>query len=142
MAENGRRNHVAEQLPADRQKAVEAGLAHYQMVSAERDKLMGEVARLQSENAALKVVAEAQKSQLIDADSRIASMQIVRDQAVAIRAAYESLFSIQIAQLRAFKIPAVPLIKEINNEGSSSDPDTSEFNFTEQSQTPRVHDES
>jgi hypothetical protein len=143
MADNGRKsNHVAEQLPADRQKAVEAGLAHYQLVSAERDKLMGEVSRLQSENAALKVVAEAQKSQLIDADSRIARMQAVRDEAVSYRAAYETFFAIQMAQLRAFKIPAVPLIKELNDEEVTHPTDPTEFNFNERGGSSRVHDES
>jgi len=143
MADNGRKNnHVAEQLPADRQKAVEAGLAHYQLVSAERDKLMGEVSRLNSEIAAYKVVSEAQKSQLIEMESRVASMQVVRDQAVAERAKFETLFITFQSLLRAFRIPSAPLIKDVDDEEVTHPTDPTEFNFNERGQTPRVHDES
>jgi len=123
MADNGKRNTTTESLPADRKAAVEAGLAHYQLVSAERDKLMGEIAHLRSDMAALKVVAEAQKSQMTDMESRMASMTAVRDQAVAERAKYETLFVSFQAMLRAFKVPAAPLIREIeDNEGNDEQP--------------------
>jgi len=115
MADNGKQID----LPKDRRAAVEAGLAHYQLVSAERDKLQGELATLRSEIAALKVVAEAQKSQLNELESRNSSMQMVRDQAVAERAKYETLFVSFQSMLRAFNIPAAPLVKEMHDENDS-----------------------
>ena len=119
MADNSGRhegNRHEIDLPKDRRAAVEAGLAHYQLVSAERDKLQGELATLRSEIAALKVVAEAQKSQLNELESRNSSMQMVRDQAVADRAKFETLFVSFQSMLRAFNIPAAPLVKEMHDE--------------------------
>ena len=115
MANNG-----MEDLEVDRKAAVEAGLVHYQMIADERDRLRKELANSKIEIAALKVVVEAQTSQISQMESRIASMQVVRDQAVAERAKYETLFASFQAMLRTFAVPAIPLIKGIDNEEDST----------------------
>lgn len=121
-ANNGRGKAV--ELPQDRKAAVEAGLAHFQLVSAERDSLQRQLHDMRSEMAALKVVAEAQKSQMTEMESRNATMLAIRDQAVAERAKYETLFMSFQAMLRTFNIPAAPLVKEMNtNENDPSDHD-------------------
>jgi septal ring factor EnvC (AmiA/AmiB activator) len=111
MANNG--------LREDRAAAVEAGLVHYQMVAAERDSLAKELANSKNEIASLKVVAEAQAAQLNEMLSRISSMQLVRDQAVAERAKYETLFASFQAILRTFAVPATPLITGVVDEEDS-----------------------
>jgi len=114
-----------EELREDRRAAVEAGLVHYQMVADEKDRLTKELAATKSDLAATKVVVEAQVAQLNEMESRIASMQLIRDQAVADRAKYETLFASFQAILRTFAIPAIPLIKgnsdeEIPDHGDNS----------------------
>jgi len=115
MADNGTRGKTVD-LPPDRKAAVEAGLAHYQLISAERDSLQRQLNDMRSEMAALKVVAEAQKSQMLELESRNTTMQLIRDQAVAERAKYETLFMSFQAMLRTFNIPAAPLVKEMNTD--------------------------
>ena len=112
MADNGK----GVQLQEDRRAAVEAGLVHYQMVAAERDSLIKELAAVRNELAGLKVVAEAYKSQMNDIESRITSMQLIRDQAIAERAKYETLFASFQAMLRTFAIPATPFITGVDND--------------------------
>jgi hypothetical protein len=51
-----------DQLPEHRQKQVEAGLAQYQVILAERDALDGRVSELCKTNAGLTVQLEALKS--------------------------------------------------------------------------------
>ena len=114
MVDNGNGNRL--ELPEDRKAAVEAGLTHYQMVSAERDGLAKEIAQLKSEIATLKVVAEAQRSQINEMESRATTHLLTRDQAVADRAKYETLFIAFQSMLRAFKVPAAPLVKEMKDE--------------------------
>lgn len=101
-------------LPDDRQAAVEYGLAQYQAMAAERDSLQRDVHLLNSELAASRVSLEAYEARVNDADSRVASAMLVRDQAVADRAKYETLFVSVQAQLRAFNIPAAPLVRGID----------------------------
>lgn len=105
------------ELSPARQAAYESGLLFHQQVAAERDALLIEVRNLRSEIAGYKVAAEAQAAQMNGMESRIATMQLVRDQAVAERATYEALFVTLQAQMRAFKIPAAPLIKKLVTDG-------------------------
>ena len=117
MANNG-----MESLKEDRKAAVEAGLVHFQVISDERDRLKNELASSKVDLAAMKVVVEAQSSQITEMESRVASMQVVRDQAVAERAKYETLFASFQAMLRTFAVPATPLIKGIEDEESTPSP--------------------
>lgn len=120
-------NNGKAELQEDRRAAVEAGLVHYQMVAEERDRLTKELAASKNEVAALKVAVEAQSAQMNEMESRVSSMQIVRDQAVAERAKYETLFASFQAMLRTFAVPAAPLIVGIvaDEENSFNDADHS-----------------
>jgi len=97
-------------LPTDRQAAVEYGLVQFQTMMAERDQMARDYAELRTKYAGLEVACEAQTAQITDMQSRVATASLVRDQAVADRAKYETLFISIQAQLRAFAIPAAPLV--------------------------------
>ena len=107
------------QLPQDREHAVATGIAQYHQTAHERDQLAREVAALKTDIAGFRVVIEAQTTQLNDLESKVASAYIARDQAVADRAKYETLFITFQATLRAFAVPAAPLVKEAD---PSADP--------------------
>jgi len=99
-------------LPADRQKAVEYGIAQFQQVAHERDELRKEVAALRERIAALEIETEGLRAQNNEAQSQIATAYLVRDQAMADRIKYEGLFVSIQAQMRAFAVPATPLISD------------------------------
>ena len=114
-------------LREDRKAAVEAGLVHYQMVADERDTLAKELAKCKNDIASFKVVTEAQVAQINNMESRVASMQLIRDQAVAERAKYETLFASIQALLRTFVIPATPLITEAPQGEGTPDSDSDRY---------------
>ena len=118
---NGNGNGNKNDLPDDRKAAVEAGLAHYQLVAAERDALAKEIDKLLKDITSHKIMVEAQKSQMNDLESKIATANLLREEAVAQRAKYETLFMSIMAMLRTFNIPAAPLIKEMNDENETDD---------------------
>ena len=99
-------------LPNDRQAAIEYGLVQFQTIAAERDDLHKENIALKTEIAGLKVAFEAQQAQINDMDSKVSTMSLIRDQAVADRTVYEVLFVSLQAQMRAFAVPSAPLIKD------------------------------
>jgi hypothetical protein len=99
-------------LPDDRKAAVEYGLTQFNVMAAERDALRDQVRQLKSDLAGYKVALDAQQAQVSDMESRVATSTAIRDQAVADRAVYETLFISVQAQLRAFQIPHAPLIAE------------------------------
>jgi hypothetical protein len=103
---------VGGDLPEDRRAAVEYGLAQYQMLAAERDSLVRENSELRNALAEHRASLEVHHSRIADMDSRIATATMVRDQAVADRAKYETMFISIFAQLRAFEVPAAPLVRE------------------------------
>lgn len=121
---NGNGNGNKNDLPDDRKAAVEAGLAHYQLVAAERDALAKEIDKLLKDITSHKIMVEAQKSQMNDLESKIATANLLREEAVAQRAKYETLFMSIQAMLRTFNIPATPLIKEMNDEDTELVRDT------------------
>lgn len=89
---------------------------------ADRDNLERECAALKTSIAGHVVELEALRSRLADMESRVATATLVRDQAVADRAVYETLFISVQAQLRAFKIPAAPLVRESEQPPAESTP--------------------
>ena len=101
---------------AHRQNAFEQGLIQYHETAAERDELKAEVARLRTEISAYKVMIEGHTAQQNEMLSRVQTMVMVRDQAVADRAKYEALFVMLNAQMRAFAIPAAPLVAAAKEE--------------------------
>lgn len=111
--ENG---NAADDLSNDKKAAFAYGLAQYQVVADERDQLRLEVNKLKGDVAVYKVMLDAKDSQILELESRQATHQTERDQAVADRAKYETLFVSIKAQLGAFNIPAAPFIRDINDE--------------------------
>lgn len=106
-------NHT--ELPEDRKAAVQYGLEQFQVIASERDVLQRENFALKSDVAGLKVALEAQTAQMSEMESRVSSAMLTRDQALAERIKYEALFVSVQAQLRAFNVPAAPLIKDAEN---------------------------
>ena len=99
-------------LPRERQAAVAYGLEQFQTMAHERDELRNENTGLKDRVAALEIEAEGLRSHINDATSQIRSAMLVRDQALADRIKYEALFVSVQAQLRAFAVPAEPLIRD------------------------------
>jgi len=99
-------------LPRERAAAVAYGLEQFQAMAHERDELRNENTGLKDRVAALEIEAEGLRSHINDATSQIRSAMLVRDQALADRIKYEALFVSLQAQMRAFAVPAEPLIKD------------------------------
>jgi chromosome segregation ATPase len=92
--------------------AVQHHVASYQRLQTERDELRKFVDRLEQGAKVDKIEIESLRVELSTAQSRIASYQHERDDAVANLAVYQSLYISIMAQLRAFGIEHAPLIKE------------------------------
>lgn len=97
-------------LSPARQHAVEQGLALYHQVAEERDALLKEVGKLRSDIAGYRVAIDAKDAIMADLESRIVTMQMVRDEAVAHKIKWEVFFAGLWAQMRAYQVPAAPLI--------------------------------
>jgi hypothetical protein len=101
-------------LPRERAAAVAYGLEQFQTMAHERDELREENTGLKDRVAALEIEAEGLRSHINDAQSQIRSAMLVRDQALAERIKYEAMFVSFQAQMRAFNVPAEPLIKDVD----------------------------
>lgn len=112
---------IAPELPERNRAAVEYGLSQYQSLVAERDRLSQQVYDLTSTLAAHRVALDAHEARAADAESRVATASLIRDQAIADRCKYEALFISLYAQLRAFKIPAAPLVTEASPDQSDAE---------------------
>lgn len=109
---NGNGNTVVE-LPASRKAAVAQAAEHYQELYQQNENLCAEVAALKTELAGYKISLEVLTAQRNEADSKAATAMITVDEHKAARMEYESLF-IAIAQLmKVFRVPAAPLIREL-----------------------------
>lgn len=99
---------------------VEQTFAKYDAVVREcellRAKMGDAIAGLKSAAAE----SDALRTQINSLESRIISYQLERDQAVAQRAAYETLFASFQAMMREFNVPAVPLIRTKQSEGDEA----------------------
>jgi len=104
------------ELPAERAAAVAYGLEQFQSIAHERDELRNENTGLRDRVAALEIEAEGLRSHITDGQSHIKSAYLVRDQAMADRIKYEALFVSVQAQLRAFQVPAEPLIRDTEEQ--------------------------
>lgn len=103
---------IATELPDDRKAAVQYGLEQFQAIGAERDALRQQNHELRSMLAEREVALDARQTHIADMESRVSSAMLIRDQAVADRAKYETMFISIYAQLRAFEVPAAPLVRE------------------------------
>jgi len=104
------------ELPASRQAAVEQGLATFHEIAAERDALRDEVRQLKSNEAGYKVALEAKDAQMADMESRVNTMTIVRDQAVARYVEVQTVLEAIMALGRAFQIQNAPLVRQRNDD--------------------------
>lgn len=95
-------------LPQD--TIVEQGLRIQRDTTAERDALRREVSGLKNDIAGYKVAIEAMQTQLADADSRMQTMTVVRDEAVRRQAEVETVLASMLALGRAFSIKSKPHI--------------------------------
>jgi hypothetical protein len=111
-------NGTGIELPEGRLAILQQANRIAQETATERDNALKEVARLNLLIVEKDVREQALQSLVNDMESRVEKMTAIRDEAVAHRAAYEALFAMQQAQMRAFKIPAMPLIKEAEHEDS------------------------
>ena len=68
------------ELPESRQAAWAQSMAMYQETAAQLDTMRVEVAKLKSDIAGYKVALEAKDSVMLDLESRIQTMQMVRDE--------------------------------------------------------------
>jgi septal ring factor EnvC (AmiA/AmiB activator) len=98
------------ELPGDRIKAVETGLAMYQQSQAEVDRLRNELRVANETISQMQVQLESMRQLSNMLESQIHTHQMERDVAVADRAVYETLFASLQGMLRAFNIPAAPVI--------------------------------
>jgi hypothetical protein len=81
-------------------------------VAAERDQLAADNAKLKSDIVLYKVEIEARHSEIAELRSNEQTAQLMRDRAIAERAKWEALFISIQAQMRAFDVPAAPLVTQ------------------------------
>ena len=112
-------NGETQQLPESRVKTVEAGLALFQQVQAERDDLRNQLREAHETITRQRVEVESLQQLYNMLESHINGYMMQRDEAVAQRSAYETLFATIQAQLRVFNLPSVPLVKEIADATTS-----------------------
>lgn len=103
-------------LPPAREAIIDQAHRLHQEVAHERDMLRLHIADLQTKIAGLEAQLKLLELEASQHRNKAESALSVRDDAVAERAVYETLFISLQAQLRAFRIPAAPLIKERNDE--------------------------
>lgn len=100
-------------LPPSQAKEFEATMLHYHQLAVDKERLEKDNARLKDEMAREIAARDAKIQVVIDQQNfiqqRVNDCLAQRDQAVAERAVYETLFVSVVAQFAAFKIPAVPL---------------------------------
>lgn len=105
-----------ETLPADRKAAVAYGLEQFQRMQHEADVAKTDRDLLRVEREADKARIEAQERTIIELESRCNTLLLQRDEAVAHRIKWETFFASILAQMRAFEVPAVPLIVDKSAE--------------------------
>jgi hypothetical protein len=99
-------------LPEENSREFEAGLAFHHRMKAERDELRRHLDNAKVDMAKLRAEIDTLEQARNLFDSRVQSLQLERDQAVANRAIYETLFVAFKKLIDAFKIPAAPLVHE------------------------------
>jgi len=81
-------------------------------VAAERDQLAADNAKLRADIVLYKVEIEARHSELNELRSNEQTAMLMRDKAIGERAKWEALFISIQAQMRAFEVPAAPLVTQ------------------------------
>jgi hypothetical protein len=96
--------------PSPKEREIAAYLAER---SEKLDASVAEVTRLKAVEKGLLVTLEVREAQLTDAQSKVQTAELVRDEAVARRAELEALLKTIQSALRAFHITHEPLLREI-----------------------------
>lgn len=99
-------------LPEAHQQDLEATLRDIYAVRARNEDQAKTITDQNTEIAALKAANMMMESAKNASESRVVSYQAERDQAVAERAKWETLFVSIQAQLEAFIPPTLPIVKE------------------------------
>jgi hypothetical protein len=109
MNEPGKTNG---ELP-ERYEAYANTFVRQQMaVAAERDQLAADNAKLRADIVLYKVEIEARHSEITELRSKEQTAMLMRDKAIGERAKWEALFISIQAQMRAFEVPAAPLVTQ------------------------------
>jgi len=96
-----------------RAKVVEEGLAHFHELQEERDKLKKQCEASDLEIARLEGEIENFHNKVAGLESERTTAMAEKDKAVSEAAAYATLLASIMAMCRAFKLPSVPLIKDV-----------------------------
>jgi chromosome segregation ATPase len=95
---------------------VEQTFARYDAVQKERDQLKADLDKAVSMITQATVEISVLKDEIKGLRDERSLYRIERDQAVAQRAVYETLFVSIQAQMRTFAVPAAPLVKDMAEE--------------------------
>ena len=99
-------------LPEDREATLLAGLKQYQLVAAERDRLLKEVRQVKTDNALLEVTLEGKAARITELESYVATANIIRDAKIAEAEKYKTICTLIMSVLRAHDIESAPVIKD------------------------------
>lgn len=100
------------ELSPRQMQALEFTFADHLRVIGERDAAQQDVGKLRQAVTEALTQIETLRSWNAHLESQVESAIAKRDQAVAERAVYETFFAGIQAQMREFKVPAVPLIRQ------------------------------
>ena len=108
----GREIATLEDLPEHRAKTVEAGLATFQHMSHQVDELRQDITALQDDIGRKEAQIDSLKQTIRIFEEQARAYQEERDQAVADRCVYETLFASFRSMLDTFRIPITPLVRK------------------------------
>ena len=113
----GRDLVTTEDLPDHRAKQVESGLATFHHMAEQVETLKEDIRNLQDDVGRREAQIESLRQTIKVFEDQIRSYQEERDQAVADRCVYETLFASFRCMLDTFRIPATPLVREQTENG-------------------------
>jgi len=105
-----------DELPEHRAKTVEAGLATFQHMSHQVDELRRDITALQDDIGRKEAQVDSLKQTIRIFEEQARAYQEERDQAIADRCVYETLFASFRSMLDTFKVPITPLVREQTEE--------------------------
>jgi hypothetical protein len=94
------------------QAAIEAGIAEFAAVKEDRDNIRADYDRAMELCTQAKHTIIGLQNEIGDLKSRCTGYQLERDEAVVRHGKLQGLFASVLAQLRAFEIPSVPVIRQ------------------------------
>lgn len=101
-------------------EAVKRGLEDLNLVVDELEAEKQANRELRTQIAGYKVAMEAFEARVVELESRERTAILERDQAIADRITWETLFVSINAQMRAFKIPSAPFVKDKSEEAGDA----------------------